>query len=694
MKVLLIIFGVLLLLAWIFVYLKFFREKGKSNGRTVLIEEPPIEEEGVPEEAGEKISGVTDGGTIVEKTYYVAPWGDDKSDGSLTTPWKTLQHAISNLGTGGSLLIREGTYRESVSLKQSGSSENPIIISVFQGEAAVLDRGGGGWKYGFNFEFGVSYVVLSGLKVKGFEGYGVALWGENRSIQLKDLEVLGCGAGLHIISATHLLVEGCNFHNNSGPGLVVSPGPLNTGRTVRTRSSYNREGFLLDSGAEIVIEKCSAENNTGSGFNCLTSGTAISASVARDNGQYGVKCTGEGYRLVNCIIDSSGMAGVALHGGGLYELFNNLVINCGLKGDFGLLVAPEAGPFPARVSLVNNIFAYNYSGLHFGSSAVLEKEGNNIYWSREDAEISTSNRRYSRREINEQVWFKETGRGERSFCRDPLFVDPSRHDFRLAKNSPAIDRGTSEDAPGADINGSVRPQGWGFDIGPYESAEGSLIPPTSWITHSPGYSSDSSDSLKFRVKWSGLVEGGEVTGFNVQFKDGAGGTWQNWLAETTESEGEFWGVSGRTYYFRVRAKDDLGNWGNWSDERYTVVPADDQSPLIKYEGDWDYINSEETFLNTLHHSVCPGAKASFRFTGTEVAWISTRGPDRGRATVYIDYAPQATIDLFSEDYQYRCPVFSASLDGKPHTISVEVADTRNERSGSHRVDIDGIAVKS
>lgn len=694
MKVFLIIFGVLLLLSWIVVYLKFFKGKEKSAINIDWDDGLPLEEEGMPEEEGDIPTEAIGGGAIEEKTFYVAPWGDDKSNGSLTTPWKTLQHAIYNLGAGGRLLIREGIYRESVSLKKSGSEENPIIISVFLGEAAVLDGVGPGWKYGFNFEFGVSHVVLYGLKIKGFDGYGAALWGENSFIQLKNMEVFGCGAGLYIISAADLLVEGCNFLNNSGPGFVVSPGPINNSRVVRTRSSYNMEGFLLDSGSDITLEKCLAESNAGSGFICMTSGTAISASVARDNGRNGVKLSGEGYRLVNCIIDSCGKAGVILQGSGFYGLYNNLVVNCGIKGDFGLIAAPEAGPYPARASLVNNIFAYNYGGVHFGSSAAMEKEDHNIYWSREDAEISTSNRRYTRREINERVWHKETGRGERSFCRDPLFVDQARHDYRLSKNSPAIDRGAGEDAPQTDINGIIRPQGWGFDIGPYESAEGSLIPPTSWINSSPDYSSDCSDSLKFTVKWSGSVEGGEVSGFNVHFKEGEGGSWQNWLAETTESEGEFWGAGGSTYYFRVRAKDDLGNWGNWCDHRHTVVPTDDQSPLIKYEGEWDFDNSEEAFLNTLHHSIQTGARASLRFTGTEAAWISTRGPDRGQANVYIDGELRTTVDLYLEDFKYRSPVFSDVFDCRPHTITIEVAEAKERHSGGRRVDIDGIAVKS
>lgn len=669
-----IVVVILSCIAWTFVYFRYFRT--------------PREQATVP-----KIQPVMDG----ENYYSVAPWGADGNSGGIDDPWHTLQHSVNRLNPGDTLLIRGGTYREYVTMQQSGTEENPIDVRVFQGEEAELNGEHVGWKYGFNFATGVSYVTLSGLKVRNFAAYGFALWGENNKISLLDLEAFSCGTGLRIISATGLQVAGCNFYNNNA-GLVISPGPVVTARIERTRSSGNEgpgapDGFVLDSGEDIVFSGCYAESNAGNGFSCLTSKTVIAASVARENGAHGVKCSGDEFRLSNCILDSNGMAGILLHGSGRYELYNNLVIKCGLRGDYGLAALCEANPSAVRLTMVNNIFAYNYGGVYLSGAAVLEKENHNIFWSREDAEIATSNHRYGRNEINELVWFKETGRGEHSLCCDPLFVDLTNHDFRLAKNSPAIDRGTGEGAPAGDINGSTRPRGRGYDIGPYESAEGSIVPPAAEIIHCPVYSTDVGDGLKFAVQWDGFMAGRTVAAFRVQVKDGADGVWRNWLADTAVREEEFLGTGGRTYYFRVRARDDLGNWGNWSERRHAVVPHDDRSPLIKYEGNWDAANVEGAFMNTVHRSNTPGASASLRLTGAEATLISGTGPDMGRARVLIDGMLVETVDMYSDSIQMRCAVFTARLDNKPHTIRIEVTGDRNERSEGCWVDIDGIAVR-
>lgn len=67
--------------------------------------------------------------------------GNDKANGSRTTPWKSIGHALENLSAGDTLYIRGGTYRERVRIALKGAAKKPITIRAYPGEAVVLDGG-------------------------------------------------------------------------------------------------------------------------------------------------------------------------------------------------------------------------------------------------------------------------------------------------------------------------------------------------------------------------------------------------------------------------------------------------------------------------------------------------------------------------------------------------------------------------
>jgi hypothetical protein len=52
------------------------------------------------------------------------------------------------------------------------------------------------------------------------------------------------------------------------------------------------------------------------------------------------------------------------------------------------------------------------------------------------------------------------------------FVHPAGANFRLRPGSPAVDAGTCTGAPADDLEGDLRPQGAGCDIGADELASG------------------------------------------------------------------------------------------------------------------------------------------------------------------------------------------------------------------------------
>ncbi|SDP13893.1 Carbohydrate binding domain-containing protein [Paenibacillus sp. yr247] len=72
-------------------------------------------------------------------TYYVDTNGSDTNNGtSFSTPFRTIQQA-ANVATGGdTVYIRGGTYRETVTPVNSGTSGNPITYQNYNGETVVM----------------------------------------------------------------------------------------------------------------------------------------------------------------------------------------------------------------------------------------------------------------------------------------------------------------------------------------------------------------------------------------------------------------------------------------------------------------------------------------------------------------------------------------------------------------------------
>ena len=75
--------------------------------------------------------------------YYVAPsasGGSNSNAGtSLAAPFETLGHAIDQLTAGDILYVREGTYRETITIDEDGSSGNLITIQNYNNEVVTID---------------------------------------------------------------------------------------------------------------------------------------------------------------------------------------------------------------------------------------------------------------------------------------------------------------------------------------------------------------------------------------------------------------------------------------------------------------------------------------------------------------------------------------------------------------------------
>jgi hypothetical protein len=145
-------------------------------------------------------------------------------------------------------------------------------------------------------------------------------------------------------------------------------------------------------------------------------------------------------------------------------------------------------------------------------------------------------------------------------------------------------------------------------------------------------------------------------------------------------------VFGGLYTYRVRATDGQANTSAWVYGR-PIKPLLKQqgSAAVKYGGSWRTVFTRSASGGSLKYTTRAGAYASYTFSGSSVAWVAFRGPNRGSARVYIDGVYTTTISLRSSVYQSRAIVYARSWGfTRTHTIKIIVLGTR----GHPRVDVD------
>lgn len=85
------------------------------------------------------------------------------------------------------------------------------------------------------------------------------------------------------------------------------------------------------------------------------------------------------------------------------------------------------------------------------------------------------------------------------------------------------------------------------------------LPPQSYFVGLPAYLYHQSP-----IHWGSNDPGGSaIAAYDIQYKQGAGGSWVNWQMNTTNTSADFEGTPGQTYYFRIRARDTAQNEEAW-----------------------------------------------------------------------------------------------------------------------------------
>ena len=400
-----------------------------------------------------------------ENVYYVSPDGDDANPGSFDQPWRTIQHAVDNVGLGDTIWVRGGIYNEGVVVAISGLPGLPITLIGYPGEAAMLDGNG---------------LVIQDYGQEGERGFGFVSWRHSQGITLRNLEFSLVGAPIKFHQGgEEVLIEDVYGHDYNYAGFDCGPDGPCRGFTLRRVTMKGNgmavDGFAVEQGIAILVEDCVAEGHAGDGFDFKSDRTTLRRIISRDNRGDNIKLGGSNSSLINSLSYDSGLINLVLAEGGSYTVINNTIANRTSDGYLATLGGYQTTT-PTSISLHNNIFYNDHpemagATVYYPEGAILTAD-HNLYYNpyREDDVICAdfAGRCFSSDEINDGTWYAETGNGQHSLYENPLFINAANRDYHLTAYSPAIDAGTSEGAPAADLDGVSRPQGESHDIGSYE----------------------------------------------------------------------------------------------------------------------------------------------------------------------------------------------------------------------------------
>ena len=338
-------------------------------------------------------------------TYYVAPTGNDANSGTLASPWKTIQKAASTMVVGDTVNIRAGTYNETITMQNSGNSNNRITYQSYNNENVIIPQ---------DFTISKDYIVVNGLEIQGsmnidgtygrilgnYIHHGTAVFvhgsynlisGNRISGHAWDQITTGWGNGAH-----HIVIEYNDVSDPEGLG----------------------EDFMQYMGHDIIVRGNYFHDNVGNGRHndCYQSG----------GGEYNIWMIGNRFGNLDSV--QYYMIGSGDHD----HIWRNNVfwgsIGWGFNGS------------PTAMRVINNTFGTALGGYGYAGSGTSR---NNIYndWGTE-CPYGASSADYNLINPTTGSEWCVTRQPHDLWGVDPKFVNFTGRDFHLQSSSPCIDAGT------------------------------------------------------------------------------------------------------------------------------------------------------------------------------------------------------------------------------------------------------------
>ncbi|CAN5762301.1 hypothetical protein BH24CHL5_BH24CHL5_04230 [soil metagenome] len=193
-----------------------------------------------------------------------------------------------------------------------------------------------------------------------------------------------------------------------------------------------------------------------------------------------------------------------------------------------------------------------------------------------------------------------------------------------------------------------------------------------------------------RLSWPGPVAPGGSYTYQLQ-RLKATGVWAVvGLPSPTATAVDVTVKPGSRVKFRVRATDGVyaGAWAN-----ATVQVNLLQETSFTYSGRFRRAAVTGASGSYVRYTAVAGRSARLAFSGTGIAFVTTAGPARGVAEVWLDGSRVTTLDLYAVTTRPRQVVWSAVTAPGAHLLEIRVTGARNPASTKARIDIDAALVR-
>jgi parallel beta-helix repeat protein len=401
--------------------------------------------------------------------FYLAPNGNNNNPGTEALPWQTFGHAAYTLKPGQTVLVKNGTYTETLYIYKSGEPGKPITYKAFPGAKPKIEIRTKELE-GVLIE-GASYITIDGF----FLDYTAPGAPQAKGEQVDNGIDVTYKRGSPAVLSHHINIFNNRVHGFPGAGISAIQSDY-----VRIEANTVWENNLWSKYATSGISFYqSVDQDKAAGFHSVIRGNTV---FNNENRVSFVQSDPPIITDGNCIIiddlrqtqkfmQNNLTQYPVAKGGVLIE--NNI---CAGNGARGVHVYSSDNVLARHNTLYQNQLT---SSINDGELTAFDADNvrfvNNIVYTR-PGKRATGIGNATNVVFARNLYFGTTdipNKSSSDLIGDPKFVTPGTNlfeaNFRLQDGSAATDLALAGQSPAIDVSWSPRPKGKAADIGAWES---------------------------------------------------------------------------------------------------------------------------------------------------------------------------------------------------------------------------------